>query len=477
MVSESLQAQRAALGARFRARIPALLAAWHAAIDADPKLKTGDSLPRSQLDDHLPRWLSSFADLLAAGHVATAIAPLEQEAQDAEAHGLQRWQQGYDLHEVTREWGCLHRCLVAELEEIARDPAFGPEVLAEARTKLAAQVSEATTTSAEEYFRLERLEASGNVFDLERALAEVRELERKHAELWQQAAHDLRGNLGVVANVAKGLTFADLPAERRQDFLGLLRNNVTSLHRLLDEVTDLARLQAGHEQRRVAPFDAAEVLRRLCEDVRPIADEKGLYLSADGPDSLVVQGDEMKVRRIGQNLLLNALKYTRRGGVSVTWGETAAGDDGRWQFAVQDTGPGFHAGPGAPLVSALNEATISAQRIEAASSAGTGPGSAAAAGSPSAAEPAAAGRDDVAPEPGPAAAGEEAAVDRRAVRQVQGEGLGLAIVRRLCDLLDATVEVESEPRVGTTFRVLVPLRYAADAAPSGGARQPPAVQP
>ena len=442
MVSESLQAQRAALGARFRARIPAVLAAWHEALAADPKLKTGDSLPRSQLDDHLPRWLDAFADLLAAGHVATAIAPLEQEARDAEAHGLQRWQQGYDLHEVTREWGCLHRCLVAELEGPAADPSFGAEVLAEARAKLATQISEATTTSAEEYFRLERLEASGNVLDLEQALANVRELERKHAELWQQAAHDLRGNLGVVANVAKGLTFQDLPAERRQDFLGLLRNNVTSLHRLLDEVTDLARLQAGQDQRRVAPFNAAEVLRRLCEDLRPVADEKGLYLTAAGPDSLPVEGDEMKVRRIGQNLLLNALKYTRRGGVTVTWADTVARDDGRWWFAVQDTGPGFHAGPGAPLIGALSSATAVSQQLDQD------------AGGPSATSPAEPPKEAAAPEP---------PVDRRAVRQVQGEGLGLAIVRRLCELLDASVEVESEPRVGTTFRVLVPVRYTPSA--------------
>ncbi|HEX2543100.1 MAG TPA: HAMP domain-containing sensor histidine kinase [Caldimonas sp.] len=467
MVSESLQAQRAALSARFRARIPALLVAWREAIAADPKLKTGDSLPRSQLDDHVPRWLEAFAELLAAGHVATAITPLEQEAKDAEAHGLQRWQQGYDLHEVTREWGCLHRCLVAELETIAGDPAFGPEVLAEARAKLAAQVSEATTTSAEEYFRLERLEASGNVLDLEQALGNVRELERKHAELWQQAAHDLRGNLGVVANVAKGLTFQDLTPERRQDFLSLLRNNVTSLHRLLDEVTDLARLQAGQDQRRIGRFDAAELLRRLCEDVRPMADDKGLYLSASGAQTLVVDGDEMKVRRIGQNLLLNALKYTRRGGVSVSWGETAARDDGRWWFAVEDTGPGFHAGPGAPLVSALNEATAVAQQLEAGPGAGVAPREGAAAGRASDAGAAAAGS----PVPGG-----PPPVDRRAVRQVQGEGLGLAIVRRLCDLLAATVEVESRPRVGTTFRVLVPLRYAGEGS-SGDARQPPAVQP
>ncbi|MEP6738790.1 MAG: HAMP domain-containing sensor histidine kinase [Caldimonas sp.] len=429
--------ERRALGARIKERIPALLAAWHAALTADPQLTTGDSLPRSQLDDHLPRWLESFADLLAAEPGRQEVAAAIEDVRDAEAHGLQRWQQGYDLHEVTREWGCLHRCLVAELEEVgAAEPALGAGVLIEARAKLADQISEATTASAEKYFRLERVEAAGNLRDLELALASVRELERRHAELWQQAAHDLRGNLGVVSNVAMGLTFRDLPAERRQDFLGLLRNNVTSLHRLLDDVTDLARLQAGQEQRRVAGFDAADLLRRLCADVQPLADEKGLSVKADGPQALPVQGDAVKVRRIAQNLLLNALKYTLVGGVTVTWGDTAAKDDGRWFFAVEDTGPGFHAGPGAPLVEALSAATAGARRIDDTAEKGAPTG-------------------DASPEP---------AQDDRPVNQAQGEGLGLAIVRRLCELLDATVEVESEAGKGTTIRVLVPLRYSAPSA-------------
>ena len=116
--------------------------------------------------------------------------------------------------------------------------------------------------------------------DLEEALEDVREMEQRRAELWQQAAHDLRGNLGVVSNVAHGLALRTLPAERRQDFLGMLHNNIGALHRLLDDVTDLARLHAGQEQRRVAPFDAADLLRRLCDDVRPLADDKQLFLRA-----------------------------------------------------------------------------------------------------------------------------------------------------------------------------------------------------
>ena len=96
------------------------------------------------------------------------------------------------------------------------------------------------------------------------------------------------------------------------------------------------------------------MLRRLCDDLRPVAEARKLYLKTLGVATLPVEGDAIKVRRIAQNLLLNALKYTESGGVLVDWGDTVAGDDGRWVLTIEDTGPGFHAGPGAPMVSALS---------------------------------------------------------------------------------------------------------------------------
>ncbi len=428
MTTDAIHSARRALADRFRARIGAVMAEWRALVGADGEVTAGDSLPRVQLEDHLPPWLAAFADVLAASGERMRADAEDAETRDAETHGLQRWQQGYDLHDVTREWGHLHRCLVLELERLSgSEPALPAEVFAEARLKLAEQISEATSLSAERYFHLERIEAAGSVLDLERALAEVRELERRRGELWQQAAHDLRGNLGVVSNVAQGLTFAELPAARRQDFLGLLRNNVGSLHRLLDDVTSLARLQAGQEQRGVAAFDAAVDLGRLAAELRPLAESRGLYLRAEGPPSLAVEGDAVKVRRIAQNLLLNALKYTTSGGVALAWHDGVPGDTIRWRFTVQDTGPGFHAGPGAPLAHALNA---------------------------SAAVPSAHGAD--APDATVAAAGDD---DERPIRQSQGEGIGLAIVKRLADLLDASVEFDSVEGRGTTVHVTLPQRY------------------
>jgi signal transduction histidine kinase len=415
VTSEDIGAQRAALGAHFKARTDALIDAWRTAIAADPKLTTNESLPRAQLVDHLPLWLETFAKaLIAPPSPSTGASASAEETRNAEAHGLQRWQQGYDLHEVTREWAALHRCLVDELERyFAANVGVAPPVQSEARATLALYIGEATSESAAQFFRLERLEAAGAVRDLEEALEGVREIEQRRAELWQQAAHDLRGNLGVVSNVAQGLALGNLPGDRQQAFLGMLRTNVGALHRLLDDVTDLARLHAGQEQRRVAPFDAADLLRRLCEDVRPLADEKKLYLKTSGVPALPVEGDAIKVRRIVQNLLLNALKYTVSGGVTVSWDDTTARDDGRWWLLVEDTGPGFHAGPGAPMVGALG----------------------ATAGAPPAGD------------------------DQRPVHQSQGEGLGLAIVKRLCELLGASLEVDTMPEHGTRIRVLVPRQY------------------
>ncbi|MDQ4147148.1 MAG: histidine kinase, partial [Pseudomonadota bacterium] len=66
---------------------------------------------------------------------------------------------------------------------------------------------------------------------------------------------------------------------------------MSSLHSMLGPVTSLARLQTGQEQREVAPFDAAELLRELSENLQSFASERGLYLKADGPATLPVEGD------------------------------------------------------------------------------------------------------------------------------------------------------------------------------------------
>jgi signal transduction histidine kinase len=196
----------------------------------------------------------------------------------------------------------------------------------------------------------------------------------------------------------------------------------------------LARLQARHESLEVKTFDAAAMLTELGDALRPIARERGLYLDAEGPSTLPVEGDAVKTRRIAQNLLLNALKYTDQGGVTLSWGDSREGDEGRWMLSVRDTGPGFHAGPGAPLAGALEGATEEARQVQER------------ADNPD--------RTSATREAGP-----RPTPDPRPVRQERGEGIGLSIVKGLCELLDAGLELDSSPGDGTTFRVVFPRRY------------------
>jgi len=405
--------ERRALAAYLTGRRTAILEVWRAAIKRDPSLTTGDSLPRLQLFDHIPAILSTFErELRGSPPDPSSAASAAQES--AAAHGLQRWQQGYDLREVTRELGKLNECVVAELDSYARtNPHVGSEVLMLARRIWSALAGTGIEESVAQYFQLQQREAAGHVEDLESALAEIRELEQQRADLWRQAAHDLRGNLGVVANATVGLAQGGLREATRDDFVRILMRNVTTLHHLLDDVTSLARLQAGREQRQIEPIDVSPILQQLCEGIRPLAQQRRLFLRCDGPAGFAADGDPVKIRRIAQNLILNAVKFTRDGGVTVSWGDSEADDHKRWELCIADTGPGLHTDAGTPLARALEPGTAS---------------------DPSNAD--------------------------GVVRGESGEGIGLSIVKRLCELLDATLEMQSTPHVGTTFRILFPRRYA-----------------
>lgn len=438
----SMETEFAALAAYTAQRRGAILQAWRKAVTSDPTLTSGASLPRAQLHDHIPALLVDFEQRLAAGGAAKAAdikdAKKVQKG-DAAAHGLHRWQQGFDLAEVARELSQLNECVVVELDSYAvAHPEIDPAVMPSARRIWAQQYGAAIGASTSQYFRLQQLESNSHIRDLEHALEALRELEQQRAQLWQQAAHDLRGNLGVVANATEGLTSANASELARGNFLRLLDRNVSALRDLLNDVTSLARLQGGQEHRSAERMDAAALLRDVCEGLQVYAHERNLFVRFDGPPTLWVEGDPVKTRRITQNLVLNAIKYTRQGGVTVSWGDSVGGDAERWFVQVQDTGPGFHAGPGSQLAGALEEATDQARQISADAAQGKVTHAAG-----KLAETHQLARDDPRP-----------------VHQNAGEGIGLSIVKRLCELLDATVDVQSKINVGTTFRILLPRRYA-----------------
>jgi signal transduction histidine kinase len=307
------------------------------------------------------------------------------------------------------------------------------DVMRSARFALAQLCNEGVIESAVRYSRLQQVEAASRLRDLERTLLHVHEIERDRAKAWREAAHDLRNKVGVVASVTEVLN--SVPEQVQADYLTMLQESVTSLRALVNDLTILSRLEAGHEQRNVEDFDCAVMLRELCASMEPMASERNLFLKAEGPTTLSVQGDPIKIQRIAQNLLVNAIKYTERGGVKVTWDATETGGVNRWELCVQDTGPGFQYSSVTPLTKALKEATEEAQIVE---------------GQPEA------GSSETQAQPAPTLPSQSM---RRPPNQEPGEGIGLSIVKRICELLNASLELETEPGKGSTFRVIFPCRY------------------
>ena len=273
--------------------------------------------------------------------------------------------------------------------------------------------------------------------DLKEALTSVNEIERRRSVLIHQAVHDLNSNVFGVSVAANLLGATDVAAAERAEFATLLKHGIAGVTSMLGELLELARLEAGEEERELCVFDAAALVAELGAVNRPLAQGRNLFLKVSGPPGMSVEGDPGKVRRLLQNLLLNALKYTDHGGVIMSWGE----EKENWWLMVKDTGPGLMAGPGAPMVRGLQEATASARESD---------------------EKFAAKDGDVSHV---LKASGDGSAPMHPSHQQPGEGIGLSIVKRLCELLDASLEMSSSTEMGTTFRVVLPKRYQDERSP------------
>lgn len=415
----------------------AILKQWQEYVAADPELTTASAISHAQFTDSIPALLEALEHSLRLDDgLLLARAGLEQRRSAAE-HGAERWQLGYALRETVREWMHLQSSVLRLIEryELAH-PGIDVRVSQHARATVAGFFGESVCESAARYARLQQDEAASRMRDLEGALREVRSLERHRALLLREAAHDLRGSIGVITQTSAVLARSDAAEPPRRDFYRAMNRAIAATQSLLEDLLDLARLEAGQDRVELASFDVAALLRELSEALRPIATERSLFLKAEGPSVMIIESDAAKIRRIVQNLVLNALQATASGGVRLVWQAAEPARGGRWTLCIQDTGPGLEAARAVPLRRALKQVTEQQHDVQV---------RAALAGDPSA-------EHSLPPtlptEPAPPSSGKSAR-----------EGIGLSIVKRLCELLDAGLELETGAGQGTTFRLSFPPHY------------------
>ena len=165
-------------------------------------------------------------------------------------------------------------------------------------------------------------------------------LARVREDVLGVVAHDLRNPLNLIQMTAELLLDEDLPKPRRSEMLGIAVRAAKEMNRLIEDLLDTVRLQAGRLSLDVEDVSVDEIIRQADETFRPVAERRRLHFETAGKDGVTVRADPTRVSQIVGNLLGNAIKFTpERGSVKLL----ATPQDSQVLFQVSDDGTGIPA--------------------------------------------------------------------------------------------------------------------------------------
>ena len=235
-------------------------------------------------------------------------------------------------------------------------------------------------------------------------MTEVRRLERMRQDFVANVSHELKTPLAVITSTIEALQDgAVLDVEARGVFLGQISQEADRLGALIHDLLSLARIESGEAGLELQPVPLDRAIIDCLERHQPRAESKTLTLvekpPPDAPPDIAALADPHALRQILDNLVDNAIKYTRNGGrITVRW--NAKPDE--VSFEVEDTGIG---------IPVRDQPRIFERFYR---------------------------------------------VDKARSRELGGTGLGLAIVKHLVQAMHGSVRVASQVEVGTTFKVTLP---------------------
>jgi len=241
--------------------------------------------------------------------------------------------------------------------------------------------------------------------ELQAANEKLRELDRLKSSFVSMVSHELRTPMtsikGYVDNLLDGV--AGPLKEKPAYYLKRVQHNVERLTRMINDLLDLSRIEAGAVQLQLGSISISELLNDVVEGFQTIATEKSVSVKAHSMSGLpLIQGDRDKLYQVLNNLIQNAIKFTPKGGAIVA--EAQAGPPGYIQVCVSDTGCGI----------APEELPRVFERFY---------------------------------------RGESVAMENR------GAGLGLAITKNLVELHHGRIWVESTPGEGSRFFFTLPISH------------------
>lgn len=200
---------------------------------------------------------------------------------------------------------------------------------------------------------------------LRRALAEAEVANAAKTRFLSNMSHEIRTPLGIIQGFADVALDPSATDEERRTYLTRIKSNAQSLTKLLGEILDLAKVEAGRISLEKIRFSLVELLRDLEDGLSLQAREAALALRFEflGPIPHFVTSDPIRVRQVIMNLTTNALKFTEQGGVRVTV-EALSLRDGTAQIRVDvsDTGIGIPAEQQAKLFQPFVQADSSTTR-------------------------------------------------------------------------------------------------------------------
>jgi len=192
------------------------------------------------------------------------------------------------------------------------------------------------------------LDSNGNIvgaIEVFRDISEQKELERQKANFYSMVSHDLKSPLTLIMGYSELLLDMEIDEgskEKSREFAEAINKSGKYLFSMIDDFMSISRIESGAIPLKPKPHNIGELLARLADAFRPVAEKKGIRIEHAESDGLpTMEYDRKLMDRALSNLITNALKFTPDGGTVTLRTEYEGDPSGYVKILVTDTGPGI----------------------------------------------------------------------------------------------------------------------------------------